>query len=199
LISIAVVLHENGDDINVLVDGSLYQTLSCKIYSKRFSLPSNFPSQESFEQYLEEKQLNAVRSWLARYLGMKNCPSHEVHAILEKNHIDHLLAKRVIDEFIAKGYIDDNEWIRSFIRVQTQKKRGPQEVRRKLMQKGFTDEQIAPFLQESENVQFEQIRLLLETKFQKRNMNDFKEKNKTIAALQRRGFDLQTILEVINQ
>lgn len=104
---------------------------------------------------------------------------------------------QVIEELKALGYLNDPEWIVSSIRSLTARKYGPKMISYKLMSKGIPEEEFQISLEEIACLQHESIRRLLETKYKSRQLIDFKERQKVIAALVRKGFDLPAVLQTI--
>lgn len=106
--------------------------------------------------------------------------------------------QRILADFEARGYLNDTEWTRSFVRQQLAKKVGPRVIAQKLSFKGIGRDEIDSALaQEGSNGQREALTSLLATKYRQKNLNDYKERGKVIAALMRRGFDLEEITSVI--
>ena len=66
--------------------------------------------------------------------------------------------------------------------------------------KGFSPEKIAQWLtQQSEGYSdLEAIQKLLNTKYAKRKLSDYKEKGKVISSLVRKGFALEDVLKAIH-
>lgn len=101
----------------------------------------------------------------------------------------------VIDELKSLGWLNDTLWTESFVRVQTSKKVGPRAIAQKLASKGVRGERLEAAMGEAlgDEEQKQQILSLLKGKYKSRNLRDFKERQKVVAALIRRGFDLSLI------
>lgn len=107
---------------------------------------------------------------------------------------------RLMDEFTEAGYIDDQAWLKNFIRVESARKHGSGVVVQKLRQKGLPEElmeEACALLEEEDSST--QIRNLLETRYRTRNLNDYREREKTISALIRRGYTIDVIKQAMNR
>lgn len=107
--------------------------------------------------------------------------------------------ERILDECRQLGYLNDNEWLDGFVRGQLSKKRGPQAIASKLYQKGFSREKIQAVVAalKDGHSQIDHIRDLLKSKYKKKDLSDYKEKQKVIASLARRGFSFDDILAAL--
>src|SRR5207253_3042304 len=114
-----------------------------------------------------------------------------------------LVSKRTIEKLIADfqnaGYINDSEWIASFVRRYWASGTGPQAIVMKLRAKGIPQEaaESAISLVCTDDAQKGKIQRLLGTKYRNKNLSDFKEKQKVIASLIRKGFDYEEITQVL--
>lgn len=132
---------------------------------------------------MPEEKVAAKRAAF-RLLGMKGYHSQELRKKLElkgygPEAVDHALA-----ECRRLGFLNDGEYVRSWAERLRKKGYGPRYIAAKMRSKGIP----APALGEDQE---EEIRRLVEGRFKN------KDKRKTIAALQRRGFDLESIFKVI--
>lgn len=106
--------------------------------------------------------------------------------------------ERILEECRQLGYLNDDEWLDGFVRGQISKKKGPQAIISKLFQKGFSRDKIREVI-EGLDSQTDNIRQLLNTKYKNKDLSDFKEKQKVIASLARRGFSFDDILQCMNK
>lgn len=153
--------------------------------SKMAGLENEPSSEESILNEAEAKRL------LIRKLGVKSYTTIELRGWLKEKGAPEQIVEKLLTEFQALGYIDDQAYLASFIRVQRSRKYGPRSIALKLMQKGFSQEEVASSLDQSDDS--ETIRQLLETKYRSKNMQDPREKQKVVASLMRRGFSYNQI------
>lgn len=139
-----------------------------------------------------------AKSYVIRIFAKKNYASFELRKKLDEHSFSDDIAERLIDEFTEAGYIDDNAWLKNFIRLESARKHGSGVVLQKLLQKNPPEElleQARTLLEEEDHS--DQIRKLLETRYRTRNLNDYREREKTIGSLVRRGYRFEDIKETI--
>ncbi len=117
-----------------------------------------------------------------------------------------LYPKELVDEAIeyvrSYKYLDDERYARDYIAYHMTT-RSKNRIVQDLIKKGINKELLMPVLEEiysedSGDVELEQVRALLEKKHYDPEMYDFKEKQKLMAFLMRRGFQISTIRKAMN-
>jgi regulatory protein len=123
---------------------------------------------------------------LAKKLKDKKCPPEEIPPVIE--------------ECRNSGYLNDEELLHTYIRTCLRKKMGPRAIAATLRSKGLDREVVDEALKGVERGpgQQEGIKKLLETRYALRNLQDYKERQKVILALMRKGYDLSAILECLS-
>ena len=142
---------------------------------------------------------SGARRYALMRLSMKSHSIYELRDQLEQKGMSAGIIEQVIEEFIKQGYLNDQEWVDAFIRGQQSRHTGPRSIQRKLRQKGISEDQIREALLRAglkEN-QGCQIKKLLTARYKSKDLNDLKQKQKVIAALIRKGFDLDEIFRSI--
>ncbi|MCB1113714.1 MAG: RecX family transcriptional regulator [Chlamydiia bacterium] len=94
--------------------------------------------------------------------------------------------KEITDEFLKKGYINDEEWLKDFIKSEERKGKGPKAIGAKLYSKGFPRETIESALLMTEPQEAIQTAL-------KKELKKGKDKPKIIGALVRKGYSWDDI------
>lgn len=99
-------------------------------------------------------------------------------------------------------YLDDDRYVRDYITYHMST-RSRNRIVQDLITKGISKEKIMPimeqlYLQEDGDIELEQVKALLEKKHYDQDMTDFKEKQKIMAFLMRRGFQMSTIKRAMN-
>ena len=117
-----------------------------------------------------------------------------------------LYPKELVDEAIeyvrSYKYLDDERYARDYIAYHMTT-RSKNRIVQDLIKKGINKELLMPVLEEiysedSGDVELEQVRALLDKKHYDPEMYDFKEKQKLMAFLLRRGFQMSTIKKAMN-
>ena len=99
-------------------------------------------------------------------------------------------------------YLDDDRYARDYI-TYYMSTRSKNRIIQDLITKGISKEKLMPimdqlYLQEDGDIELEQVKALLEKKHYDQDMTDFKEKQKIMAFLMRRGFQMSTIKRAMN-
>lgn len=137
-----------------------------------------------------------ARQLLIKKLGMKSYSTRDIRRWMKEKGVDSDIAERLIAEFQQGGYLDDAAYLQTFVRSQRARRYGPRAIALKLMQKGFSEKEIAQAL-DGEVDDSSAVRQLLDTRYRSRNLSDPRERQKVIASLMRRGFSLDVILNTI--
>lgn len=138
-----------------------------------------------------------VRILAYRRLAIRGYHSTELRHYLEKKLAEHSDIDKVFSELQKLGYLNDEEWVIGAIRSLISRKYGPRAIMFKLMSRGIPEEEITPHLNELKGHQAQVIQKIIETKYRTCNLMDFKTKQKVMAALVRKGFDLNEVVLVI--
>lgn len=148
----------------------------------------------SDDDYLKAKR------YVVRILARKNYASFELRKKLCEYPVSEELSERLIGEFIEAGYVDDRAWIKGFIRQESARKHGSGVVLQKLRQKNVPEELMdyALSLVDQQDAGG-QIRKLLQSRYRSRDLSDYHQREKTIGALMRRGYQLEEIKEAISE
>jgi regulatory protein len=106
------------------------------------------------------------------------------------------IADMVLERCIERGYLNDKTWAESYIRIQQRKHYGKKRIVQGLKHKGIAIE-IIEQLEEMFGDGREEIRYLLEKKYAAIDCSDYKQRNKVVAALMRRGFSSDIIFDMM--
>lgn len=191
---------DNASLVNIIVDGDHFCEVHVKVFGSNPRLPKNVETTEELVETIRKLEEKKAKNLILNKLSQKNTPSFELRNLLESYLISHEITNALIHEFQDAGYINDDEWLEGVVRGLTSQKKGPGAIERKLREKRAPEvliEQALALVAENDD-QADQIRTLLETRYRARNLMDFREREKTVAALIRRGFDINTIRTVIN-
>ncbi len=172
-------------------------------HTKIFGTAPLLPSCETLEQFREmfiALEYTKAKKYAMDRLAMRSYPSAQLQKLLERNLISSNNIQKILLEFKKQGYLNDEEWIERFVKGQILRHNGPQMIIYKLMSKGISQKKAGEWIEKilNDDDAKKSIQHLLETKYKKRNLSDFKEKQKVIAALARKGFDLETIRSTLN-
>ena len=152
---------------------------------------------------LEQEEYQRAKTYLFRLLSRRLYSCAEVRKKLNDRGYEPELIEKIITEFINQDWLDDTQfatqWVESRIRF---KPRGIALIRRELIQKGIAKEVITEVLAKYTDSEAEFDRALTALKKKKNYTTEpdrIKRKRKIYAYLARRGFNPDTINQVMNQ
>lgn len=135
----------------------------------------------------------AAKKYLLAALCKESLCSPQIRQRLKRREVPEEMVEELIAEVTRLGFVDDRAWVESFVRRQQSRRDGPMTIKLKLRAKGVDPRLIAELVPRDESMQREQILDLLRTRYRKYDIADFKQKQKAIGALARKGFDLELI------
>lgn len=185
--------------LTLVVDGDPIRDVHVTIFGRYPKLPSS-TTLEELETFIHSIEYKGAKNYAIKRLSLKNQPSTEMDKALKERLVSQNNRDKIIEEFSKLGYLNDEEWITGFVRSQTNKQIGPKTIYQKLKAKGLPDESIAQILENntSPEKQLTQIHHLLKTKYKTRDITDYKQKQKVIASLIRKGFDFEQVRQVLD-
>lgn len=142
------------------------------------------------ENYLKAK------NYALRCLSLKSYYSEELRRAMRKKLHSEEHIEQAVEDCFRLGYLNDEEWLRAFVQGQLSRKKSHIAIVAKLLAKGVPAEKRKELLENLEP-STEAITDLLKSKYAKRNLADFKERQKVIAALARRGFRFEDIMAAV--
>lgn len=185
--------------LTIFWDGEPWREIHTSVFGRRPQLPQNCQNFDEFKTQFFEFEYRQAKNYCLRRLSLQAMLSTALTRALKDRLISEKTIQQVISELNDQGFLNDQEWSASFVRTQTSRKVGPRAIAQKLASKGIKGDVLDTALEKSWDcdTQKKLILSLLKSRYAKRNLNDFKEKQKVIASLVRKGFDFSIILEVI--
>lgn len=167
------------------------------IHTAIFGRHPSFPdcnSESDWQNRFDTLEYQRAKSYVIRRLASQPYHSRQLAKLLQERLVSTSTASRIIKECVDKGFINDDSWIESFIR-QNHKKMGVHAIMRKLQAKGLINEEIQAIYEKWMDPEKEKqsIERLLQTKYRKKNLNNFAERQKVVASLMRKGFSIEAI------
>ena len=199
MIAIECVPAEKWGVWTVVLNGSPYREIHQAIFGKTPAFSAPCSSVAEFSVLFRETEVSRAKQFALRKLTAVNLCSYELRASLIKYLVSADAAEEVIEECLRLGYINDDEWLTGFVRRLAAKKKSRMEIRMKLQGKGIPEEVFAPYLDAlcgAEEILLS-IQGLLATRYRNRDLSDFKERQKVIAALARKGFSYDQIAQCL--
>lgn len=141
----------------------------------------------------------AAKKYLLGALCKESLCTPQIRQRLKRREVPEEMTEDLIAEVTRLGFVDDRAWVESFVRRQQARRDGPMTIKLKLRAKGVDPQLIAELVPKDESLQRDQIADLLKTRYRKYDVTDFKQRQKAIAALARKGFDIELIQLMCNK
>lgn len=185
--------------LTIIVDEDEWRDIHTTIFGKQPAFPKICTTIDDLEKWFETTEYKGALQYALKRLSLKNQPSTELQQHLERKLVAESTITRIITECQQYGYLNDHNWLESFVRQQMARNIGPNAILMKLRSKGITQETAQTVLSGMDNQedQSERIAHLLKTRYRKRDLSDYRSKQKVIASLIRKGFSFETILSAI--
>lgn len=184
--------------LTIFIEDEEWGDIHTSIFGRKPSLPKDCLSLEEFQEKFHALEYKVAKNYLIKRLSAQSLPSTTLAKTLKERLISQENIATLLQEFEQQGYINDSQWTQSFVRQQQARKLGPKAIASKLFLKGFDKETITKALKSTgADSQQEAIAKLLTTRYRQRDLKDFREKQKLVASLVRRGFDLSIILNTL--
>lgn len=185
----------------LVIEDEVWHTVHLSIFGRSPSFPN--VSTEELDARFDLLEYKGAKSFVLRRLSQKNYHSQELIAALSKRHVTKEISEKIVQEFAVQGYLNDATWLASFVRVLRSQRFGFKAILLKLMHKGIPKREAVEaisLIQENESEDQStkaSIEQLLNTRYRNRQLSDRKERDKVIAALMRKGYELNEIFEVL--
>lgn len=185
--------------LTILVDDEEWRDIHTHIFGKKPSLHTVCKSFQDLEDQFPTLEHRAALNYTMRKLTVKSLPSGELEKNLQERLVSDETIERIISECQRLGYLNDNDWVESFIKRQMARNLGPQAIAMKLRAKNVSQDLIQHAMSKLDNpaLQKQRIQHLLQTKYRTRDLTDYKSRSKVVASLARKGFSFQDIQSAI--
>lgn len=182
----------------IFLNDEPYMDIHLAIWGYRPAIPDRFSSETDLIAFFNEQEFIYSKRYTLKLLSAQSYHSHILKKKLSERLVTSQTITKVIEECRRLHFLNDEEWVRSFIRVQASRRVGPRNIWAKLRAKGIPiHEEDLEF--QDEETQKMQIAQLLKTRFCKRDLSNPKERHKIIASLIRKGFDYELVKESITE
>lgn len=150
---------------------------------------------------MDEEAYKKAKNYAWRRLARKSQPSAELRANLKKREYSEQIIERVILEVADAGYLDDVAWVNSYVKREINRSQSPRAIAYKLQMKGISKDLIKEAIEINcgEEERAEGIRALIAKKSRNLDLKDRSQRDKLIAGILRKGFNLSEVLKIINE
>lgn len=183
----------------IFIEGAWNRKVHRSIFGKNPRFPS-FQTIEEWESVFQEVEYKRVKNYLLWRLSKQNYHSDQLRKILSDRWVTAVNIERLLQEFASLGYLNDQEWLSRQIEM-LKKKFSGHSLLLKLRQKGISKEILdeAQNLLESSQDEKQIVQELLNTKYARKDLKDFKQRKKVTDSLMRKGFSYEIIRCMIQE
>ncbi len=155
-------------------------------------------TQKKYDDIIENSIFIKAKDTAFKYLGYKARTKYEIEKKLIEKEFPTEIVERTINLLLTYGYIDDESYAKKFISEKINYKGyGKHRIKYELKMKKVDEQIIDDLLTDTHDDELEKAIKLATKKIKNKNI-DYKEKQKVIAYLQRRGYSFDIIKESID-
>lgn len=152
-------------------------------------------SDEDLKELMEKEDIEIAYKRALRYTSKSLKSSKEVIDYLYKHKISPDLHEEIISRLKDLGLLDDERYLEIYLEEKfNYSSDGSIKIKNKLYQKGFKSTDVDPHLHKFKEIEFENLKKLIENR---RNSRKKEDKNKLIRFLLSKGYEYSMISEVI--
>ena len=142
----------------------------------------------------DDPEYEKAKRYVVWRLSAQSYHSEPLKRLLKRKGYPQDIVEALITECQARGLLDDRAWLESFVR-QRLGRESARAVVAKLRAKGIPSKEAAEAVAclQDPDEEKQQIARLLETRYRSRNLGDFKERQKVVASLLRRGYPYEAV------
>ena len=183
----------NRDRWEIWIAGEKWREVHRAIFGRKPTLPS-FATEAELQSVFDAFEYRRVKGYVLWRLSTQSYHSEQLAKLLRERLVQNHTIERVLQDYREMGFLDDEAWLQNFMRTQ-QKRYSLRFILNKLHAKGFSSETIQRLAREWKNPEEEiqAIQYLLKTRYRTKDLKDYKNRQKVIAALARKGYAFDQI------
>ncbi len=184
--------------LTITLDDEPWREIHTAVFGKNPSFPQ-CDTKGEWEARFKELEFRAGYSYACKRLGLKAFLKTDLKAALNERLISDETIRKVLLECERHGYLNDHDWVFSYVESCKRRNVGPRMIEQKLRLKGAPEKLIEEALRvlDDDDKRREQIHTLLTTRYRNRDLTQYLEREKVIAALVRKGYIASEIRDVI--
>jgi len=199
---IVASLKKKNNDVEILFeDGSTIIVDYNVVVSNGIRKNDNL-SEEKIKYLLDRSEINKIKKYAFRFLGIRNHSSFEIKLKLLKKNFPKELVDIAVKELIDNAFINDRNYALQYLEEKIAKgKSGPNKIKSELIKRGISREIIKEiFTQVDNSYSLETAFKLALKKLKSLKETDItKSKQKIFLFLHSKGFDTEVISKVLSK
>lgn len=178
--------------LDLYLDGVYYRRGALQCFFKHLKSAKEFETKQDLLDWIDQVESHFIQKKAYDYLAKRNYPSSVLKEKLLSLFLDPIKVEKVIQTCIESKYCDDQNWIEQFIDRQLSQGYGPVIIRAKLLQKKLSKDLVQKAI---DQITLEEQKISIIKKMQQ--LEGKKTPEKILGTLQRRGFSLDVLYEII--
>lgn len=189
----------NKDRWEILFNGEKWREVHRTIFGRKPAFPA-LSAEEELQPVFDAFEYKRVKGYVLWRLSAQSYHSEQLAKLLRDRLVQNKTIDRVLQEYREMGYLDDESWLQSFMRAQ-QRRYSLRFILSKLHAKGLSSDTLKRLAEDWKNPEEElqAIQHLLKTKYRSKNLTQYKERQKVIAALVRKGYTFDKVQAAFQQ
>jgi regulatory protein len=190
--------EERKEVLTIFLDGDAWKDIHIAVFSRRPKLPKEASSLSEWSDLFNRLEYQLVKQYVLRRLSSQSYHSYQLKKLLAERLVQTQTIQKIIQDCLAWGYLDDQAWLESFVCSQL-KRSSMRALMIKLQAKGLPSEIIQEVVEQWRNPDEEKqvIKKLLQTKYRSKDLTQYKERQKVMASLGRKGYPFDQIRQVL--
>jgi regulatory protein len=185
--------------MTLLLDEEPWRDIHNSIFGRRPPFPRQVNSQDEWNEIFQAAEYAGALKFVMRRLSMRNHLGTELAGKLKDCLVSDKIIEKTLVECTRLGYLDDNVTLQAYVQSLLRKGYGPRAILPKLLRKQIPYQQACELIEQlDEKVHVQRICHLLETKYRSKKLEEFSDRQKTIASLMRKGFSLNDIKQAFD-
>lgn len=183
----------------IFIDDEPWKEFHTTILGKKISFPQGNKTLDELTAGFQKLEYKGALRHALKRLTQKSQHSSELKKNLERYLVSSETIEAVIEECQRLGLLNDTYVLESLVKSLMAKKMGPRAIVFKLRNKGISQDLAEELVEKYDDgdLRKERIVQLLQTRYRRRDLSDFHERDKVIAALMRKGFSFNDIRSVL--
>ena len=188
----------NRDRWDILINGEKWREVHRAIFGRKPTLPS-LSDEKDLQASFDVLEYRRVKGYVLWRLSTQSYHSEQLAKLLRERLVQGHTIQRVLQDYQEMGVLDDEAWLQSFMCLQ-QKRYSLRFILTKLRAKGLSSETLQRLAKEWKNPEEElqAIQHLLKTRYRSKDLTQYSNRQKVMAALARKGYtfdQIQTALQ----
>lgn len=184
---------EKKDQWMIFLNEEPWRSIHSSVFGKKPQINTSCNTVDDFTSWFFDYEYRLGLQYAYKRLSVKGYLSMELTSKLKEKKVSQKNINKIILECTRLGFLNDALWLENYIRACVARKMGPQAIVAKLRRKGFTADAATNAVAKLDVDQRQIIKKLLETKYRNKHLDEYRERQKVIGSLMRKGFSYEDI------